>query len=216
MRRYLLLIPILFALISCGKKKRKVIEYGTESWPQDSVEFITELYVDHDSAFNTWTDKKTGKLFYVEKSASLQDLKDSTYSGTFYFDDGSVLATKFLRKRARIGNWEKFYPGKKKRSLSKYKDGKLIELTDWWENGNVNVEIRYSENGKMIHEEFFENGNPAQKLEIDSVGTGTCINYYSNGKKRGEGNVFRKNPSGIWKMYDTLGNLKQDTLFGIR
>jgi antitoxin component YwqK of YwqJK toxin-antitoxin module len=215
MKKFLLLVFFLSALVSCGKKK-EIITHGTESWPENNVEFITEVYLDHDSAFNTWTDKNSGRLFLIKKSASLQDLKDSTYTAVFYYDNGNILAIRSFNKKIPSGNWEKNYPDGKKKSLSKYKDGKLVEITAWWENGNVNIEMKSDKNGKMMHHEFFENGNLAQQLEIDSTGSGSCVNYYPNGKKKIEGSVYRKNPSGIWKMYDTLGNLRQDTLFGIK
>ncbi|HET6991038.1 MAG TPA: hypothetical protein VFJ43_06930 [Bacteroidia bacterium] len=211
MRNFFFLLLIPFLIISCGKK-RKILAQGTESWPQDSVEFATQLYLDHDSAFYTWTDKSTGRLFLIEKSASLQDLKDSTYSAFYYHENGNLMKVKSYDKKIP-GNGMEYYPDKKKKSESRFQNGNLVEYTSWWETGKVNIETKYLEGGKIIHNEYFENGNSAQQLEVDSLWSGTCVNFYENGKKKGEGTIFHKNPSGIWKMYDSLGNPKQDTFF---
>lgn len=216
MRKFFFPLVILLSIVSCGRK-REVIKSGTESWPQDGLEFITELYIEHDSAFNAWTDKKTGRLAYIQKAASLEELNDSTYSLTKYFiSSGKIRAQKQYILKKPAGSWKTFYASGEIESESVYENGLLKSYESRYENGTMKIKGELLPDSTFRHREYFENGVPLKEMVTDKTGKGSCTSYYRSGKIRETGPVADFNPFGIWKIYDTLGNVKQNTLFGIK
>ncbi|MBI3511782.1 MAG: hypothetical protein HY064_14065 [Bacteroidetes bacterium] len=210
--RLLTAFCFLLPVFSCGKKKHIIsqgtTEYLGEKWKQ-------EYYTDHDSAFEEYRYIENGQLFMFKKAASEKEMNDSTYSSVFWYRTMKVMETRSYEKKIPTDTWMDYYRSGKKRSQQKFENGKLITLTQWYENGNTDIESHSAPDGKMVRNEFFENGNPEQQLNIDSIGNGTCANFFSNGKKQSEGNVVNKSAIGIWHRWDSLGNSLPDTLCGI-
>ena len=210
------LLPLLLLMIfSCGKK-RKVIDQGNGSNPNYS-EFIPELYTENDSAFNTYRNIKTRKLVLMEKAASLQELKDSTFCRIRYYStSGKLFSIDTVRNKKRIGNSVSFYESGKKKSNALFSDGLQENYEVWYESGKVMIKGELLPDSTFRHREYFETGIPKKEMLTDKNGKGSCTYYHTNGAIRETGPILNFDASGIWKIYDEQGNLKQDTIFGIR
>jgi antitoxin component YwqK of YwqJK toxin-antitoxin module len=211
-----ILLPILLLLLfSCGKK-RQVIEQGNSS-PENYDNFSNELYIENDSAFHVYTNLKNGKLVEMDNAASLEELKDSTYCRIYYYhESGNLHSIDYFRKKKREGESTSFYESGKKKSRASFVNGIKGNYEAWYESGNVMVKGELLPDSTFRHREYFENGNPKKEMLADKNGKGSCTYYYSNGKVHETGALLNFDPTGIWKIFDTLGNLKQDTLFGIK
>lgn len=172
-----------------------------------------EVFTENDTCFKYFYDN--GNIVAIANAANAADLKDSTFSEKDFSLTGKLIQLKSFLHGKPEGEWTSFYPNGKKKSVSKTRNGLLLEYQAWYDNGQVQVNGTRLDNGKMQRREFFKNGNTSQAFEVDSAGTGYCSYYFMNGKKREEGNLYNFSPIGIWKRFDSLGNAKRDTLLGV-
>ncbi|HTL80767.1 MAG TPA: hypothetical protein VL651_03625 [Bacteroidia bacterium] len=197
---------------SCGKKKEVirsgVVEFMGDKWNE-------EFYIDHDSAFVEYRYPGTGELFYYARAASQKEMNDSTFSAVYYYRNGKIHASFSKEKKIPCGTWIENFESGAKGSSTEFKNGSMVSITTWWENGKVHVESHTEADGRMLHNEFYENGNPSQQLMMDSTWKGSCVNFFRNGKKQSEGNSMMGSPAGIWHRWDSLGNALRDTLYGL-
>ncbi|CAN5891720.1 hypothetical protein BH11BAC7_BH11BAC7_06680 [soil metagenome] len=214
MRKFFLPILIFLIITSCGKKKT-VIAYGTESWPEEGIEFLTELYVDHDSAFISWTNKKTGRVLYLGKAASMQDLKDSTFTRNYFYDSGKLHTIEPFRNKKMDGEVLSFYKSGKKKSRVTFSDGIKGNYETWYESGKLMIKGELLPDSTFSHKEYYENGVLQKEMITDKTGKGSFSSYSGNGKIYESGALLNFERSGIWKIFDSLGNPRRDTLFGI-
>lgn len=209
MRKYFLQAIILILIISCGKK-RVITSQGNMILNEKQVHW--EIFEEHDTCFKVIT--ASSAIVAILSAPTESHLKDSSFSETDYFANGNILQVKSYLHGKPDGEWTIYYPNKKKKSLSKTKNGVLYEYRAWYENGQTQVNGSRTDAGRMKRREFFKNGKTSQEFDTDSLGNGTCISFFANGKKESEGNLFRFSPVGIWKRYDSLGKAMSDSLYG--
>ncbi len=171
-----------------------------------------EIFEEHDTCFKIISNNTI--LVAILSAPTESHLKDSTFSETDYFPNGTVFQIKSFLHRKPDGEWTSFYPNGKKKSVSKTQNGVLMEYRAWYDNGQAQVNGSRMDGGRMKRREFFKNGRTSQEFDTDSIGNGTCISFFNNGKKQAEGNLFKFSPVGIWKRYDSLGKRLNDSLYG--
>jgi antitoxin component YwqK of YwqJK toxin-antitoxin module len=214
MRKFFLPIIFLLTIISCGKK-REVIYDERDGGPHS--DFAPALYIENDSAFHTRRYLKNGKIVEMQKAASLQELEDSTYCRIYYYhESGNVYSIDYFQKKKHVGESLSFYESGKKKSRATFSDGIRGNYEIWYESGKLMIEGELLPDSTFRHREYFESGLPKKEMATDKTGKGQCTYYYTNGKTKETGPMVDFNPCGIWKIYDTLGNLKHDTVFGLK
>ncbi len=214
MRKFLLPLLILLTLFSCGKK-RKVIYDEKDGGPYSN--FAPALYIENDSAFHTYRYLKNGKIVQMDKAASLQELNDSTYCRIYYYhESGNLYSIDYFRNKKHVGESRSFYESGKKKSSSFFSDGLQENYEVWYESGKLMIKGELLPDSTFRHREYFDTGIPKKEMVTDKNGKGSCTYYHPNGAIRETGPILDFNASGIWKIYDEQGNLKQDTIFGIR
>lgn len=214
MRKFLLPLFILLTIFSCGKK-RKVIYDEKDGGPYS--DFAPALYIENDSAFHTYRYLRTGKIVQMDKAASLQELEDSTYCRIYYYhESGNLFSIDYFRDKKHVGESLSFYESGNKKYRAFFSNGIQGNYDTWYESGNLMIRGELLPDSIFRHREYYENGSPKKEMISDQNGKGSCTYYYQNGKIREIGALMDFEPSGIWKIYDSLGNSQQDTLFGIK
>lgn len=215
MRKFLLPIIVLLLFFSCGKKKEIIASGRIEEGGSDYSTW--EEFIDKDSAFVVYRDGSSGIIYMRKKAKSLAELRDSTYSSEFYYTpSGKLLSIDYFRDKKHIGESLSFYESGKKKSSAFFLNGVRGNYETWYENGNLMVKGELLPDGTFRHREYYENGSPKKEMISDKNGKGSCTYYFMNGKIRENGALMDFEPSGIWKIYDSLGNPRQDTLFGLK
>lgn len=217
MRKSLLPIIILLTvtIISCGKKKKKVIASGVIE--ENGYVYATwEEFINNDSAFVVFTDAASGKINKIHKAENEPALRDSTYTAEYFFPSGKLMMIQKYKQKKRDGSWPSFFENGKMAGETVFKNGIVQHYTLWFENGKVQTKGELLPDSTFRHREYFENGSPKKEMAADKNGKGQATYYYANGKIHETGPIVNFNRTGIWKIYDTLGNVKQDTLFGIK
>ncbi len=214
MKKFLLPLFILLTIFSCGKK-RKVIYDENDGGPYSH--FAPALYIENDSAFHTYRYITSGKIVEMEKAASLQELADSTFCRfRYYYYSGNLLSIDTVRNKKRTGIAVTFYESGKKKSSTLFSDGLQESYEVWYESGELQIKGELLPDSTFRHREYYETGISKKEMISDKNGKGSCTYYHPNGAIRETGPIVDFNASGIWKIYDEEGNLKQDTIFGIR
>jgi antitoxin component YwqK of YwqJK toxin-antitoxin module len=157
---------------------------------------------------------------------SLVDKTGINYSITKYYPNDSIARFGNIAKGKKVGYWKHFsYEGKA-----------LYEVTYFDTILSINDSIRFKSKGILTY--LNEKGQPTSKSYIiEKVEKYDCShadhneermlyafweadtsqhrmngyvkNYYDNGAIQNEGNVVNGLPTGIWKMYDSDGQLNQ-------
>lgn len=215
MRKYFLPILFLLTIISCGKKKQVL---ATGVIEENGYTYATwEKFIDHDSAFVVFTDAASGKINRIQKAENEVALSDSTYTMEFFFiPSGKLMTVQKYKQKKPDGKWPSFFENGKMAGETVFENGLMQHYTMWFENGNVQTKGELLADSTFRHREYFESGLPKKEMTADKTGKGHCTYFYLNGKTRETGPVMNFNPCGIWKIYDTLGNLKHDTVFGLK
>jgi antitoxin component YwqK of YwqJK toxin-antitoxin module len=236
MKKSFLPIIIFLTIISCGTK-RVVTGEGVSVIYSDSIYWQT--YTENDSAFRRFYFNPKGPVF-IEGASSEPDLKDSTFVLNAFLPNGRLIERRFYLHGREDGEWltynadgskdtrrvfkngkhvstETWYPGTgRKKSRTVYSDGFESGYETWYESGKKEITGELLPDSAFRHREYFENGLPKKEMTADKTGKGQSTYYYANGKIHETGPIANFNRSGVWKIYDTLGNVKQDTLFGIK
>jgi antitoxin component YwqK of YwqJK toxin-antitoxin module len=78
-------------------------------------------------------------------------------------------------------------------------------VVEWYPNGNKKLEATYKvgEFVEGIFTDYFDNGNMKfiKTYGLILTGTGKEIYYYSDGKKKWEGETKRRRKQGVWTYY---------------
>lgn len=103
MRKFLLPLFFLLILFSCGKK-RKVLSHG--SIEENGIATVTfEEFIDHDSAFEVFTDIASGRIWKMKRAKDVKKLHDSTFSLNVYFiPSGKLRAQKQYILKKPVGS----------------------------------------------------------------------------------------------------------------
>ena len=215
MRKFLLPIIILLTIISCGKKKQVIASGAIEE--NGHVYATWEEFINNDSAFVVYTDAASGKINRIKKAENEAALRDSTYSVEYYFiPSGKLMTVQRYTRKKPDGKWLSFFENGKMAGETVFENGLMQHYTLWFENGKVQTKGELLPDSIFRHREYFESGLPKKEMTADKNGKGQCTYFYTNGKTRETGPVMNFNACGIWKIYDTLGNLKHDTVYGMQ
>jgi antitoxin component YwqK of YwqJK toxin-antitoxin module len=215
---FLLLLIVLSttATTSCSRKKavpdeRRVLHAeGDINVDGDIVHW--QAYAERDSFFKSFTlDKKMNAMILAKSQA---EMNDSTFTRRDYSPGGKLVAVKSWRSGVPHGEWFSYHANGMPASHSVLDNGMLLSYSAWYASGKTQVEGKRNADGTMARTEYFENGNPGQEFQTDTLGNGTGKYWWRNGRPREEGGLLRFSPQGRWKRYDTLGQPLPDTIYG--
>ncbi|HEU4719634.1 MAG TPA: hypothetical protein VFU15_17440 [Bacteroidia bacterium] len=209
--RVILFFSCALIAVSCGKR-RKVIGGGTLYFPQTGKETWL-LYLENDSCYEAFYSGNT--LVRIISAKTKEEMEDSTYLERCYFPDGKLLLTKQFIHRVPEGEWTTYYDTGKQKSWKVIRHGVPLHYKDWFEDGRLSVEGIRDPNGNLDRKQYYYNGNMDQEFTTDSLGNGHCKAYHKNGKIETEGQLNYFSPFGLWKRWDSLGNPRTDTVYGI-
>ena len=208
-------IPLLFFtaffVVSC-ERRQQVINEG-DFTDVDSTVLHWKEYIDRDSFFREVSLR--GIRVNFARAKSEQEFRDSTFAETDFFGNGKPKALRSFEKGEQKGIWKSWYEDGKTKSSSMVVNGVLRDYFSYYDNGAVAVTASRLPDGTMARTERWRNGNLKEEFATDSLGNGTCVNYYENGKKSGSGKLYRFAPDSTWQQWDSLGTPLADTTYGI-
>ena len=214
MRFSLFILLTIITFSSCSKKK-EVIKTGTFK-DMNGVLLAYEMYSERDTFFRSISDPRNGMLYSIQRASTQKEIEDSSFSETVYSGSGKIVQTKsFLNKRP-AGIWNVWNEKGVQTSYTKIENGNAIEYKAWFDDGRMRIEGKKNSDDTLLRREYFSNGKPDREFWIDSLGNGRCNLYFPNGKMREKGPLWQYAPSGIWNRFDSLGNTRSDTVYGMK
>jgi antitoxin component YwqK of YwqJK toxin-antitoxin module len=211
MKKGFLAFLLLLTIVSCGKK-RAIISEGETTIGILCVHY--QEYWENDTFYKAFTDESQLVVLLIANSEA--EFRDSTFTRKTFPITNELYSIEVFKNGKLEGDVLTFYGSGKKKSRTSYLHGFKSGYETWYESGKKQVTGELLPDSTFLHREYFENGLPKQEMTADETGKGHCTVFHPNGKKREEGPMVNFNPVGIWKIYDTLGNVKQDTIFGIK
>lgn len=205
---------VLFLLLiftSCNKKK-EVLKTGTFK-DANGISLAYEIYTERDSFFRTISNPASGMLYSIQQAATQKEIEDSSFAETVYSETGKIVQTKSFLNAKPAGEWTVWNESGIKTSFTRIEHGRAIAYQSWYDDGTLRVEGKKEGKDSMARREFFSNGNPDREFWIDSLGNGRCIIYFPNGKIREKGTLSHYGPTGTWNRFDSVGNVKTDTVY---
>ena len=132
----------------------------------------------------------------------------------FYFETGGLKMRGIVRQNSNYGFWEYYYENGSK-SMEGVIQGKSKE-GDWriyFESSELKETGRFMDNKRNgFWRTYYEDGSVRGEIEYkDDVGRYT--EYYSNGKKLGEGPKAGTRNTGLWRYYTEDGALDNEGLY---
>jgi antitoxin component YwqK of YwqJK toxin-antitoxin module len=211
MRYSSLLLILLLAASACGKKKR-IIRSGNTMEKGEIIQ-IDEVFIDHDSVFETVTHAPTKVVMEIKRAKNDSDLRCGTFTDETFFPSGKTESFNKFVGNKREGKSRIFFESGKIESETSYENGFMSGYKTWYEDGKIQITGELLSDSTFRHREYSESGLPLKEMITDKTGNGSCSVYHLNGKIRETGPLVDFNPSGVWKIYDTTGILTHDTLF---
>jgi antitoxin component YwqK of YwqJK toxin-antitoxin module len=201
----------MIVFVSCGKR-REILRSG-DFVDVDSTVLHWEEYIDRDSFFREVSLR--GMIVNIARAKTEQEFRDSTFAETDFFGNGKPRALRSFEKGEQKGIWKSWYEDGKTKSSSIVVNGVLRDYFSYYDNGAVAVTASRLPDGTMSRTERWPNGNLKEEFTTDSLGNGTCVNYYENGKKSASGKLDRFAPDSTWMRWDSSGTPLTDTTYGL-
>lgn len=209
MRKIFLLLIILVTAISCGRKKRVVTAQGDTLLGVLQAHY--QYYSYNDSVFKIFSDKDG--LIEILSATSDSAFNDSTYSETKFMPGNKLYTTGNYKNKKRDGLFRYYFLSGKLRANVFYSNGIENTFEGFYESGKPRQKGELINDSTFRDQEYSQNGLLLEEMITDKTGKGSSTVYDENGKIKESGSVLDYNPSGIWKIYDTLGKPVRDTFF---
>lgn len=100
--------------------------------------------------------------------------------------------------------------------VATYKDNRIFQQVEYYENGSKKITGEFSESGKRQgHWQYwYENGNLWSECDYkEGIRHGENIVYYENGKKRFSGKYDNDKKVGKWSFWKEDGTLAKEQEF---
>lgn len=207
----ILAISVSIFLCSC-ERRQQIINQG-DYVDSDSTVLHWKEYLDRDSFFREVTLR--GVIVNIARSKTEQEFRDSTFAETDFYGNGKPKALRNFKQGQQTGVWKSWYEDGKTKSSSLVVEGVLRDYFSYYDNGSIAVTASRAPDGTMTRTERWMNGNLKEEFTTDSLGNGSCTNYFPNGKKSASGNLSMFGPDSTWQRWDSLGNPMSDTTYGI-
>lgn len=153
----------------------------------------------------------------ILKAKMVFDKKNQSIVKVTYFDDtGELSATGFFYDKKRDSVWQYFGAEAKLVGEEHYIRGKKNGITKkYYPNGKVVEEIWYKNDkldGSWIR--YYENGSMRMKTQqVNDKRIGDFYSYFADGKVEIKGFYKDDIKDGIWKKFDTKGNVVREMKF---
>lgn len=124
-----------------------------------------------------------------------------------YYENGALSQKgEYVRDRQE-GEWQVFHENGNLRAKGNFQQGVMIGLWEFWsQDGMKTEELEYDENNEFKIINAWDNDGKS----IVKEGNGTYQTYYDNGKTERIGAVKDGQKTGVWKLYHTNGQLKEE------
>lgn len=186
---------------------------GTTTWYENGQKKITGQFID-DEKHGLW------RHFYEDGSRyrEIEYVNDRPHGKHIkWHKNGQIHEQGHFKYGRRYAFWTTWYFGGQKRSAGEFIDGKRDSSWVWWhKNGQVSSK-GIMKIGKRILDwrDWYDNGQVEKSYSYDSLGVmqGLYYEFYPDGSKKVEGFSVGGKKHGLWREWDSDGNLVVERQF---